>query len=73
MTCLDNPARMAFIPELVGTPLLRRAITTNSIMANVGRAVGPAVAAALVHFTASAGVLCSTRPASRWLLSRCCG
>ena len=50
MTCLDNPARMAFIPELVGTPLLRRAITTNSIMANVGRAVGPAVAAALVHF-----------------------
>ncbi len=49
MTCLDNPARMAFIPELVGTPLLRRAITTNSIMANVGRAVGPAVAAALVH------------------------
>jgi MFS family permease len=50
MTCLDNPARMAFIPELVGAPLLRRAITTNSIMANVGRAVGPAVAAALVHF-----------------------
>ncbi len=50
MTCLDNPARMAFIPELVGTPLLRRAITTNSIMANVGRALGPAVAAALVHF-----------------------
>jgi MFS family permease len=50
MTCLDNPARMTFIPELVGTPLLRRAITTNSIMANVGRAVGPAVAAALVHF-----------------------
>jgi MFS family permease len=50
MTCLDNPARMAIIPELVGTPLLRRAITTNSIMANVGRALGPAVAAALVHF-----------------------
>jgi MFS family permease len=50
MTCLDNPARMAFIPELVGTPLLRRAITTNSIMANVGRGLGPAVAAALVHF-----------------------
>src|ERR1700754_2369611 len=50
MTCLDNPARMAFIPELVGTPLLRRAITTNSIMAHVGRALGPAVAAALVHF-----------------------
>jgi MFS family permease len=50
MTSLDNPARMAFIPELVGAPLIRQAITTNSIMANVGRAVGPAVAAALVHF-----------------------
>src|SRR6478752_4806497 len=50
MTSLDNPARMAFIPELVGAPLIRQAITTNSIMANVGRGLGPAVAAALVHF-----------------------
>ncbi|HUH68491.1 MAG TPA: MFS transporter [Mycobacterium sp.] len=50
MTSLDNPARMAFIPELVGSSLIRRAVTTNSIMANVGRALGPAVAAALVHF-----------------------
>jgi MFS family permease len=49
MTCLDNPARMAFIPELVGPELLRPAITTNSILANVGRTLGPAVAAYLAH------------------------
>ncbi|MCV7229220.1 MFS transporter [Mycolicibacterium komossense] len=49
MTCLDNPARMAFVPELVGPELLRPAITTNSILANVGRTLGPAVAAFLAH------------------------
>lgn len=49
MTCVDNPARMALIPELVGRSMTRRAITTNSILANVGRALGPALAAALVH------------------------
>jgi MFS family permease len=49
MTCLDNPARMALIAELVGTAMNRRAITTNSIMANVRRALGPAVAAGLMH------------------------
>ncbi|CAN5698813.1 MFS transporter [soil metagenome] len=49
MTALDNPARMAFIPELVGPKLIRPAITTNSILANVGRTLGPAVAAYLAH------------------------
>jgi MFS family permease len=49
-TCLDNPARMAFVPELVGSELFRPAVTTNSIMANVGRTLGPAVAAAVVHY-----------------------
>ena len=50
MTCLDNPARMAFVPELVGSELIRPAVTTNSIMANIGRTLGPAVAAAVVHY-----------------------
>ncbi|MET0699496.1 MAG: MFS transporter [Mycobacterium sp.] len=49
MTALDNPARMAFIPELVGPALIRPAVTTNSILANVGRTLGPAVAAYLAH------------------------
>jgi predicted MFS family arabinose efflux permease len=48
LTALDNPARMAFIPEIVGAPLIRNAITLNSTMVNVGRAVGPLVAASLV-------------------------
>src|ERR1700735_4076351 len=48
LTALDNPARMAFIPEIVGPGLIRNAVTLNSTLVNVGRAVGPVVAAALV-------------------------
>ena len=48
LTALDNPARMAFIPEMVGPGLIRNAITLNSTLVNVGRAVGPVVAAVLV-------------------------
>jgi MFS family permease len=48
LTALDNPARMAFIPEMVGPELIRNAVTLNSTLVNVGRAVGPVVAAALV-------------------------
>ena len=53
LTTLDNPARMAFIPEMVGPGLIRNAVTLNSTFVNVGRAVGPVVAASLV---ASVGV-----------------
>ena len=48
LTALDNPARMAFIPEIVGPRLIRNAVTLNSTFVNVGRAVGPVVAAVLV-------------------------
>jgi MFS family permease len=48
LTALDNPARMAFVPEMVGPGLIRNAVTLNSTLANVGRAVGPVVAAVLV-------------------------
>ncbi|WP_460772656.1 MFS transporter [Microbacterium sp. GXF7504] len=48
LTAVDNPARMALIPELVGTPALHSAVTLNSILANVGRGVGPVVAASLI-------------------------
>jgi MFS family permease len=53
LTAFDNPARMAFVPEIVGQALIRNAITLNSTLVNVARAVGPVVAAALV---ASVGV-----------------
>ncbi|MTG89730.1 MFS transporter [Cellulosimicrobium sp. BIT-GX5] len=48
LTAVDNPARMALIPELVGREALHSAVTLNSILANVGRGVGPVVAAALI-------------------------
>jgi len=48
LTALDNPARMAFIPEVVGQALIRNAVTLNSTLVNVGRALGPVVAAVLV-------------------------
>jgi MFS family permease len=48
LTALDNPARMAFIPEIVGPDLIRNAVTLNSTFVNVGRAIGPVVAAVLV-------------------------
>lgn len=48
VTAVDNPARMALIPELVDKDSLRNAVTLNSILANVGRGVGPVVAASLI-------------------------
>jgi len=48
LTAVDNPARMALIPELVGREALHSAVTLNSILANVGRGVGPLVAAGLI-------------------------
>lgn len=53
LTAVDNPARMAFIPEMVGPGLIRNAVTLHSTLVNVGRAVGPVVAATLV---ASVGI-----------------
>src|ERR1700729_2124095 len=48
LTALDNPARLAFISEMVGQRLIRNAVTLNSTLVNVGRAPGPIVAAGLV-------------------------
>lgn len=48
LTALDNPGRQAFVPEIVGPHLIRNAVTLNSTFVNVGRAVGPLVAAGLV-------------------------
>ncbi|MGV9709127.1 MFS transporter [Gordonia sp. NPDC003424] len=40
----ENPARQAFIHQIVGDGLIRNAVTLNSVMVNAARAVGPAVA-----------------------------
>ncbi len=48
----ENPARQAFMLEMVGTDRLRNAVSLNSVLVNVARTIGPAVAGLLI---ASAG------------------
>ena len=44
----ENPARQSFMLELVGTDYLRNAVSLNSVLVNVARTVGPAVAGILI-------------------------
>ncbi|HEX5147425.1 MAG TPA: MFS transporter [Conexibacter sp.] len=44
----ENPARQSFMLELVGGEHLRNAVTLNSVLVNVARAIGPAVAGVLI-------------------------
>lgn len=44
----ENPARQAFILEMVGPGELRNAVTLNSVLVNAARAVGPAVAGIII-------------------------
>jgi MFS family permease len=46
--CFENPARQSFILEMVGPAHLRNAVSLNSVMVNVARAVGPAVAGLII-------------------------
>src|SRR5699024_2418143 len=47
LTTLDNPARQAFVSELVGEKLLPNAVSLNSASFNGARMIGPAVAGVL--------------------------
>src|SRR5207248_6108781 len=44
----ENPARQSFMLELVGAEHLRNAVSLNSVLVNVARTVGPAVAGILI-------------------------
>ena len=44
----DNPARQSFIREMVSGPLVRNAVTLNSVVVNASRAVGPAIGGVLI-------------------------
>ena len=44
----ESPARQSFIMELVGHDHLRNAVSLNSVLVNVARSVGPAVAGILI-------------------------
>jgi MFS family permease len=46
--CFENPARQSFILEMVGPDRLRNAVSLNSVMVNVARAVGPAIAGIII-------------------------
>jgi MFS family permease len=45
---IDNPTRQTFVGEMVGGNHLRNAVTLNSVMVNLARAVGPAIAGGLI-------------------------
>lgn len=45
---IDNPTRQTFIVEMVGREELPNAVTLNSVMVNVARAVGPAIGGVLI-------------------------
>ena len=47
-SAVDNPARQAFVQEVVGRDLIRNAVVLNSTSVNVARVIGPTVAAVLV-------------------------
>jgi MFS family permease len=46
--CFENPARQAFVLEMVGSENLRNAVSLNSTIVNAARAVGPAIAGVLI-------------------------
>jgi MFS family permease len=45
---VDNPTRQTFIVEMVGRDQLANAVTLNSVMVNMARAIGPAIAGVLI-------------------------
>ena len=48
LSAADNPARQAFVQEMVGHDLVRDAVTLNTTTVNVARVAGPTIAAVLV-------------------------
>jgi MFS family permease len=44
----ENPARQSFMLELVGPEHLRNAVSLNSVLVNVARTIGPAIAGLLI-------------------------
>jgi MFS family permease len=44
----ENPARQSFMMELVGPEYLRNAVSLNSVLVNVARTAGPALAGILI-------------------------
>jgi MFS family permease len=47
----ENPSRQSFMLEMVGEEHLRNAVSLNSVLVNVARSIGPAVAGILIATT----------------------
>ncbi|MCU0283138.1 MAG: MFS transporter [Candidatus Nanopelagicales bacterium] len=61
----EKPARQAFVIEIVGPDTLRNAVSLNSVMVNVARVVGPALAGLII---AAGGIgLCFALNAASYL------
>jgi MFS family permease len=45
---VDNPSRQTFVIEMVGKEQLQNAVSLNSVLVNLARVIGPAVAGALI-------------------------
>ena len=50
----DNPARQAFVQQMVGRELIANAVSLNSVLMNGGRLIGPAIAAAFITIVGTA-------------------
>ena len=48
VNAIDNPTRQTFIMEMVGRDQLANAVTLSTVMVNVARAIGPAIAGVLI-------------------------
>ena len=48
VNALDNPTRQTFVHEMVGRSQLGNAVTLNSIIVNLSRVIGPAIAVVIV-------------------------
>lgn len=45
---IDNPARQAFVMEMVGKERIKNAVTLNAVLVSIGRIIGPAIAGVLI-------------------------
>lgn len=57
---LENPARQAFVSELVGTEMLPNALSLSAATFNSARIIGPAIAGALIAVVDTGPVLAIT-------------
>jgi MFS family permease len=56
VTAIDNPARQAFVSEIVGADRVVNAVSLNSVIVHTARIVGPAIAGVLIALVGTATV-----------------